>query len=273
MIGIDISNWQKYIDLSKGEKYFQFGIVKATEGIGYTDPSFNDHIKQLKDLNKLIGCYHFARPDLHSTISSMQDEAKWFIETVDNANILGESVLVLDWETEPIRKQELALAFIETVIALTGITPFTYASRSTLTSYLSNITKQYPIWMAVWPTINSQPIETAETWVKNNMASRDKINWNIWQFSASGKFPGMKDNIDLNYSDCTIEEWKLWCGYRESETELLSTDMKWAVKEGFFIGDGNGKYYPKDPLTREQAATLIRRMWDYWITWITSSSI
>ena len=104
MYGIDISNWQKNIDLTAGK--YDFAIIKATEGVGFKDPSFEKFAVQLTELNKLVGCYHFARPDLHGTISSMEKEADWFITVVRNAGLLNTAILVLDWETEPMDRED-----------------------------------------------------------------------------------------------------------------------------------------------------------------------
>jgi GH25 family lysozyme M1 (1,4-beta-N-acetylmuramidase) len=60
MNGIDISNWQR--GLSIAEIKADFVIIKATEGVGFTDQSFKNFIEQALVLGKRIGVYHFARP-------------------------------------------------------------------------------------------------------------------------------------------------------------------------------------------------------------------
>ena len=70
MYGIDISNHQRNIDLTAGK--YDFAIIKATEGVSFKDLSFEKFAVQLTGLNKLVGCYHFARPDLHGTVSDME---------------------------------------------------------------------------------------------------------------------------------------------------------------------------------------------------------
>ena len=52
MYGIDISNWQKNIDLTAGK--YDFAIIKATEGIGFKDKSFHKFAVQLTKLNKMM---------------------------------------------------------------------------------------------------------------------------------------------------------------------------------------------------------------------------
>lgn len=260
MIGIDISNWQSGINLSKDDKYIDFGIVKATEGKGFTDKSFSSHIDQLTKLDKLIGCYHFARPDLNKSISGMEAEAQWFVDTVKSKGIIGKAILVLDWETEPMDREDLINAWMNKVVQLTGISPFIYGSRSKLTTTVfKNLINKWPIWMAAWPTIASQKIESAEGYVIDHLASREKVNWKIWQFSSTGKLNGFTGNVDLDYTDMSKEEWLSYAGFKPQEDEHISDDMKWAIDVGLIKGYGNGKYGPKDPLTREQAATLFRR--------------
>ena len=56
--GIDISNWQPDIDLSKVAS--DFVIVKTTEGTDYVSPVADTQIQQALKLNKLVGVYHYA---------------------------------------------------------------------------------------------------------------------------------------------------------------------------------------------------------------------
>ena len=58
MNGIDISKWQKGINLAAVP--CDFVIVKATQGVNYTSPEFKNQISQAQALDKLIGVYHYA---------------------------------------------------------------------------------------------------------------------------------------------------------------------------------------------------------------------
>ena len=60
LYGIDISHWQNGLDLSK--IMADFIIIKATEGIKFVDSKCDHFYQQAKSLNKLLGFYHFARP-------------------------------------------------------------------------------------------------------------------------------------------------------------------------------------------------------------------
>lgn len=256
MYGIDISNWQRNIDLKVGK--YDFAIFKATEGISYIDPSFRKFAVQLTELNKLVGCYHFARPDLHGTIDEMEKEADWFISVVRYAGLLNKAILVLDWETEPMDREDLVNAFILRVENQTGITPFIYGSKSKLNSWKNWWALQHcPIWIASWPS-TSRP----SAGVDPGFTKPDKtVDWSIWQYTSRGIYPNYNGNIDLDYCELTVDEWKKIAGAKTitESPEIITEDMKWAIDNGLFTGYGNGKYGPKDPLTREQAATVLKR--------------
>ena len=257
MYGIDISNWQKNIYLTEGK--YDFAIIKATEGVSFVDPSFKKFAVQLTRLNKLVGCYHFARPDRHGTISDMEKEADWFISVVRNAGLLNKAILVLDWETEPMDREDLLNAFILRVENQTGITPFIYGSKSKLKSWKNWWAINHcPIWMAAWPSILRTPAGVDPGFTKPDKT----VNWSIWQYSSKGTYPNYNGNIDLDYCELTADEWKKLAGVKTEPIkapEVITEDMQWAIDNGIFSGYGNGKYGPKDPLTREQAAAILKR--------------
>ena len=257
MYGIDISSWQKNIDLTAGK--YDFAIIKATEGAGFKDNSFHKFAVQLTKLNKLIGCYHFARPDLNTSESDMEEEADWFINTVKSEGLLNKAILVLDWETEPMDREDLLNAFILRVENQTGITPFIYGSRSKLNSWKNWWAINHcPIWIAVWPSVLRTPVGVDPGFKKPDKT----VNWSIWQYSSRGTYPNYNGNIDLDYCELTAEEWKKLAGMKTEPAEVpevITKDMQWAIDNGGFTGYGNGKYDPKAPLTREQAATILKR--------------
>ena len=257
MYGIDISSHQRNIDLTAGK--YDFAIIKATEGVSFKDPSFEKFAVQLTGLNKLVGCYHFARPDLHGTTSEIKKEADWFISVVRKAGLLNKTILVLDWETEPMDREDLLNAFVHRVENQTGITPFIYGSKYKLNSWKNWWAISHcPIWMALWPSI-SRP----STGIDPSFTKPDKtVNWTIWQYTSVGTYPNYKGNIDLDYCELTAEKWKKLAGVKiepVEASEVITKDMQWAIDNGIFTGYTNGKYDPKAPLTREQAATILKR--------------
>lgn len=255
MYGMDIGNYQSKLDLTKG--IYDFAIIKATEGSGLADRSFHNFVVQLTELDKLIGCYHFARPDLHGTVREMEKEADWFVQQVGDAGLLNKAILVLDWEREPVDRENLLNAWVIRVESQTGVTPFIYASRSKLNGWKNWWAISHcPIWMAVWPNIQRYQVG-----VDPGLTMPSKtVNWSIWQYSSRGKYPGFSGFVDLDYCEFNRETWlKMASKNDEPVKEVINDDMKWAIDIGLFAGYGNGLYGPKDPLTREQAAALFRR--------------
>lgn len=256
MYGIDISSYQDKIDLKNGANY-EFAIIKATEGIGFKDRSFDKFSVQLTELGKLVGCYHFARPDLNGTVTGMEKEADWFIETVSKAGLLGNAILVLDWETEPMDRPDLIEAWINRV-KKTGATPFIYGSKSKLTKWMGyQVVGDSPLWMAAWPSIARLKVGE-DPGYKTEPRS---IPWLIWQYSSTGLYPKFGGNVDLDFADISTYEWLKYAGCVDDNwtVENINSDMKWAIDNGLFIGGEDGLYHPNDPLTRDGAATVLRR--------------
>lgn len=256
MYGIDVSGWQQGLKLKNAP--LDFVIMKATEGSGLTDKAFHDFAVQSTELGLLQGVYHFARPDLHPTKNGMIAEAEYFLKAVQNEGLLGKAILVLDWETEPIDRPDLIEAWVDTVELYTTVTPFIYGSKSKLMSKtFDSFRNSYPIWMAAWPSTskihNCRPAPY--------IISKDKLKWDIWQFSANGTWPGFSGAVDCNYTDIDEKKWRFYAEIvkKPSAGENLSDPMKWAVDRGLFIGYEDGKYHPEKTVTREQLATVLYR--------------
>lgn len=88
LIGCDISNWQKSTPIN-----YEFYIMKASEGVGFTDKLMEKHTADALNYTDCIGFYHFARPDLGNTAKA---EADYFLNIVQK--YIGRAVLALDLE-------------------------------------------------------------------------------------------------------------------------------------------------------------------------------
>lgn len=259
MFGIDISNYQKNLDLSSFD--FDFALIKATEGKSNVSPSFVNQITQCREMRKMVGCYHYARPDLDNTIPKMEEEADHFTETVFKYAKEKETVLVLDWEQEPTNQYTLCAAFLERVYLNTGVMPFVYASKSVLTGNIAFF-ERFPIWMASWPTISDIEWHASNEWIEKY--STKNIPWKIWQYTSNGKVPGYSGRIDFDYTPMLRAEWLVMAGadIKIDYGEKLTDDMKWAINNGLFTGYSDGTFKPTEPLTRQAAATILRRFYN-----------
>lgn len=185
--GYDLSNNQGNIDNSivPGD----FVIIKATEGVGYTDPDCDANYQQSKGAGKKLGVYHFARPDGNDPIS----EANWFVSQIKG--YIGEAILMLDYETSPMTV-EWAKQWLDRVYELTLVRPIIYMTQSTANGMdWSTVWEDYSIIPASWginAPINGYSVPTPAVSVNGN--------WTIagWQYTSKGRLPGWGDFLDLD---------------------------------------------------------------------------
>ena len=140
LFGTDQSTWQPN-QVTEGD----FIIVKATEGTGYVDPTCDAKYQMNKNAGKLLGVYHYARPDLGTTA---EDEAQYFVDNIKG--YIKEAILVLDWESANKWDVNWAKRWLDKVYQLTGIKPLIYMSSSVTFAYdwSSVVAADYGLWVA-----------------------------------------------------------------------------------------------------------------------------
>lgn len=255
LYGIDISSYDKKIDLSKGK--YDFGIVKATEGRGYKEPNCEDFVVQLTRLNKLVGLYHFARPDKRTDANDAMLEVDDFINYASSLGMVGKAILVIDWEVNQLENVDYLEAMCKRCELLSGVTPVIYASKS----FFSYATKydflyRYPWWVAYWPSIKSFQVGVDPNLKWPELTS----NVPIWQYTETGTYPQLASYIDLNMSTWSENDWKLAASKKVDEN--LSDAMKWAIYKGLFVGYPDGTYRPNANVTRNELAIVCKRLYN-----------
>lgn len=141
--GIDVASYQASMDVSTYP--CDFVICKATEGTGYVNPVCDKHYQQAKSSGKLLGVYHFARPD---TGNSAEAEADFFVENIKG--YIGEALLALDMECAGWQKYSAwAKTWLDRVYEKTGIRPLFYSSGDGFTNFKNMINAgNYGVWAA-----------------------------------------------------------------------------------------------------------------------------
>lgn len=141
--GIDISHWNKGVDLSTPK--IDFVICKATQGVKYRDPMLNDYMRFILENGLLFGFYHF----LDSRYEPEQ-QADWFVENI--AEYIGYGILVLDFEQDGATRWGAngALRFLNRVYELTGVRPLIYMNKSDLKKHdwREVVAGNYGLWLA-----------------------------------------------------------------------------------------------------------------------------
>ena len=235
--GIDISKWQKGIDLSKVK--CDFVIMKATEGKSYVDPCCDDFFQKALKLGKKLGVYHFA----NNSDNTAKEEADWFIK--NTKGYIGKAIPVLDWEDNVKSDVDWALEWLERVEKAYGCKPLIYMSESVVNSYnWSKVAKaNYGLWVAKY-----RDNEKDYNYDMSKAGSKPSVKyWDfyaMWQWTSSGRLDGFNANIDCDVFYGDKNDWDKYVGSKEvADTENNSTVKGTTLKlvEKTMKGDfGNG---------------------------------
>ena len=184
--GIDVSKYQSTIawEEVKAMKVrniqLGFAFIKATEGIGNTDPRFGRNWRRSKDAGICRGAYHFF---IASKDGRMQAEN--FIKRVDLEP--GDLPPVLDIEqlngTSSAQLKKEAKQWLETVEAYYRIRPIIYTNVEFYKRNLGSEFDSYPLWVAHY----YQPEQP-----------RISRGWVFWQHSDEGRVNGIVAKVDFN---------------------------------------------------------------------------
>ncbi|MFG1701662.1 glycoside hydrolase family 25 protein [Nonomuraea sp. M3C6] len=142
--GQDVSNYQPLYDWNASPA--QFGIIKATEGMTFTDAAFARHWRELGKKGIVRGAYHYGHPR-NNPIA----EADHFLSVVNAQPAKSGDLLVLDMETTDGKSvaevNAWEKAWLSHVKAKTGITPMFYSGWRFANIYGKGLS-EYPLWVA-----------------------------------------------------------------------------------------------------------------------------
>lgn len=120
-------------------------ILKATQGIGFIDPTFFERVSEARAAGLLVGAYHFLDG------SSPAQQVAHFLTVAASEG--GVDWLALDWEPYPSSQAsaQYAMTAAASVRAATGVWPILYTIRSML-SAPNNTLSNCPLWLAEYGT-------------------------------------------------------------------------------------------------------------------------
>lgn len=261
MNGIDIASYQSGINIaSMGTT--DFVIVKATQGVSYTNPYFTKHAQETERSGKLLGIYHYAGGN------SAAAEADFFWSRFKP--YAGRAVPVLDWEGYQNSKfsqgPTWVKPFVERFYSLSGVYPLIYMSKSVCRSYnWSWVAARCGLWCAQYAN-NNQTDYQNRPWTDSKGCGAWK-QMTIFQYSSKGRVMGYGGNVDINLAYLDKEGWlKIATGARKSETadkvDLfpgIDDDHDYIVRayqialkgRGFYAGAIDGVWGPKSRAAAE----------------------
>ena len=186
---IDVSKWDKDIDWKQvknaGIEYamIRLGTQKALDKESVMDDYFEKNIKGAQDNGIKVGVYYFSYAN---DKEDAKEQAEWVLDKIKKYKI--DLPVCLDWESWQYFSEfnmslhdlnETADTFLK-IIKDEGYDVINYSSKS----YLENVwnLKGYYTWLAHY-TINTNY----------------QGDFLIWQFTSSGKIPGIKGTVDVNF--------------------------------------------------------------------------
>lgn len=190
--GIDISNHQgdNGISLDKVLPCVDFVIVKATEGLTYTDPYCDGFVQKIKKAGKLWGFYHFARKN------NAAKEADFFIAQTKGYQSQG--IPILDWEAGQ------SVAWVNTFVRRyhdrTGVWPWIYANPWRFNQ--GGVEKNCARWIAAYPNVTHPSL-----YYNPGTLPKTLGNTVCWQYASDGRVDGYSGNLDLNHYYGDRESW------------------------------------------------------------------
>ena len=219
--GFDVASYQAGMNV--GEAAGDFVLVKATEGIDYTNPEFNGHAKQTWSAGKKLGVYHFIRND-----SDIKKQANYFLTTVKP--YIGKVMLVLDFENttgSTIQNQAgvgLVKQWLDYVYQQTGVRPVLYTGISCENSldWSSVVKANYGLWIAQYNNYN-----VVNGYQPRNLYGSLK-HWKtavMFQYTSTGRLPGWNGNLDF---DVFYGDKSAWDKYAKAN---INPDIPKWIKE------------------------------------------
>ena len=194
--GIDISHYQGSIDwvqltTNKTTKFpIHFVFMKASEGGDYGDKAFSSNFDSAKTHGFIRGAYHFYNPKTDPV-----RQADFFINSVKLDS--GDLPPVLDIEKrgkdENQLRRDLKL-WLDKIEQHYKVKPILYTSYKFKTRYLNDsVFNSYPYWIAHYY------VDSVEY----------RGEWKFWQHTDVGTLPGIREKVDLNIFNGSLEELQL----------------------------------------------------------------
>ncbi|MHC2990831.1 lysozyme [Pontibacter sp. HJ8] len=182
--GVDVSKWQKEVDWDqvKGADV-TFAFVKATQDDYRLDPYFGRNWEETKRVGIKRGAYHFFIP-----AAPVQGQIDLFINTVqlepgDMPPVLDVEVIEKHTSGEELRRN--MHIWLEAVTQHYGVKPIIYTNQNYYRRWLQGHFQDYHFWIARYNTAEPE-IHHEDKWV-------------FWQYTDTGRLPGVKAPIDLNF--------------------------------------------------------------------------
>lgn len=200
--GIDISKYQGDIDWQAARKGgVSFAYIKATEGGDHSDERFLANWYGAKMAGVPRGAYHFyyfCRP--------VEEQVDWVKQIVPKDPEALPLVLDMEWnahsKTCRIRPEKAEVLrdmnyFLDELEKYYGKRPIIYSSVDFHRDRLVGQMKGEQFWLR---SVAAHP----------DRVYQERPDWYFWQYTAEGRVPGIKGNVDRNAFFGTRSQFRDW---------------------------------------------------------------
>ena len=206
--GIDISDWQRTIDISELDERCEFVIVKATGGTGFVNDYWERQVQQVLDSGKLLGIYHYAYEKGYE--GSAREEAEHFLSQVRKYK--GKFVPALDVEANALYlDQSWYKEWMDTVAGELGSNCLFYSGAVAVNNSGWDSISDRPLWMASYLY--------KYFYIEGFLDDPDNIHgsgpWDeisIYQYTGTGSLEGYIGDLDLDIFYGSRQDWERMCG-------------------------------------------------------------
>lgn len=201
VLGIDVSRFQTRVDWRRAAAAgVEFAFIKATEGGDWEDPMFKSHWRGAGRAGIARGAYHF-----YYFCRTAAEQAAWFIANVPRFEGALPPVLDMEWNHQSRtcrRKPEAAVI------------------RSEMRVFLRLLETHYGQRPVIYTTpdfyadAGLSRMRGEEFWLRSTKRPLRAVypgqRWSFWQYSATGRLPGTRGDIDLNVFNGSSSAWSSW---------------------------------------------------------------
>jgi len=199
--GIDVSRWQGEIDWHQvAHGGVSFAFIKATEGGDHIDPLFEQNWYAAKRAGVPRGAYHY-----YYFCRTPEEQAKWFFRHVPRDPAALPPVLDMEWTH---RSKTCKWR------------PDSATIKSKAERFIALLTEHYGKRPIIYTTVDfyrETPIgevRGADFWLRSVAGHPrdvyDRARWSLWQYTGTGRVPGISGDVDINAFAGSPDRWSDW---------------------------------------------------------------
>lgn len=199
--GIDVAKYQGDIDWRTAKRGgVAFAFIKATEGGDHLDEKFMQNWAGAGQAGIPRGAYHFyyfCRPAI--------EQARWFIRNVPNDPKSLPPVLDMEWNSKSKTCKHR---------------PDARTVQSEMKRFLSIVGRHYGKRPIIYTTVDFykdnqlSTLNGYEYWLRSVAGHPSEVypnqRWSFWQYTGTGRIPGIDGNTDINVFAGSPATWRKW---------------------------------------------------------------